>query len=197
MSKQKCGAECSDGSKCEAYAMDGAERCRHHGGKSTGPKTEAGKQKAALNSVSHGLYAEENRFYQDVMTDNQRALCDEIFQDLCTRFRERNGEPMMPEQTRLFEIAVNHIKVIHSENWLAHKPDDLDSGNPMVDKSQRYNSEGVPYEEYKETVVLSGQKKLKQEDRQWLKDYNLLHSAEQRDADGTQALAEIWAQELQ
>jgi len=130
------------------------------------------------------------------MSDEQRALCDEIFQDLCTRFRGLHGDPLTHEQARMFEIAVNHIKVVHSDNWLADKPDDLQSGNPMVDKSQRFNSEGVPYEEYKETVVLKGQQKLKKEDRQWLKDNDMLHSAEQRAAEGTQALAEIWADQM-
>lgn len=183
---------------CYGWKAGESRYCHHHKGLEQGPKSDdVGAPEGNTNAVAHGLYAEENRFYQDVMTGSQRALCDEIFQDYCTRFRERNGEPHTGEQARMFEIAVNHIKLLHSDNWLAHKPESLDSGNPMVDRFERYNSEGVPYEEYRETVVLDGQKKLKQEDRQWLKDYNLLHSAEQKDAEGTQALAEIWAKELQ
>jgi hypothetical protein len=35
-------------------------RCRLHGGKSTGPKTPEGKQKAAQANHKHGEYSQEN-----------------------------------------------------------------------------------------------------------------------------------------
>jgi len=45
--KQKrptCGAKCRDGHACRATVVDGRNRCRLHGGLSTGAKTEAGKE---------------------------------------------------------------------------------------------------------------------------------------------------------
>lgn len=186
----RCNAE-TGGGYCEGWQMDNG-RCHKHGGRNEDDDRDAGgAPENNTNSVSHGLYADENSFYQSVMSDKQRALCDEIFQDYCTQFRNLHGDPHTGEQARLFEIAVNHIKIIHSDNWAADKPESLESGNPMVDKGERFNTEGVPYQEYTETVVLKGQQRLRNSDRQWLKDYNLLHSAEQQQANAQQEQAEL------
>lgn len=46
----KCGAtRHRDGQRCEAKPEPGKRRCRFHGGRSTGPRTEAGKAKALAN----------------------------------------------------------------------------------------------------------------------------------------------------
>jgi len=52
--RPRCGARCRDGSPCQAPAvwdrrLDGPVngRCRMHGGLSTGPKTEEGRQRIA------------------------------------------------------------------------------------------------------------------------------------------------------
>lgn len=46
----KCGAtRHRDGQPCQAKPEPGKRRCRFHGGRSTGPKTEAGKAKALAN----------------------------------------------------------------------------------------------------------------------------------------------------
>jgi hypothetical protein len=179
----------STGERCKRPAVGEHGKCGLHGGKSDGPndpeklegnkhaENNPGNSNPGANAVTHGLYTDENRFYREVMNDRQQRLCDQIFQDYCTQFRENNGEPHQGEQSRLFEIAVNHIKIIHSDNWAIDKPGELESGNPMVDKGERYNTEGVPYQEYSETVVLQGQTKLRNSDRQWLKDYNLLYDS--------------------
>jgi len=55
-----CGAKTrSNGHKpCRQPAMANG-RCRLHGGKSTGPKTEEGKRKSALANLKHGLYTKD------------------------------------------------------------------------------------------------------------------------------------------
>lgn len=189
------GGHRKDGEPCTYVAGWGTEfedgKCKKHRGTSPDGKSHENNDHA----VTHGLYAEENNFYTKVMTEEQQTLCDQIFQDYCTQFRERNGEPHTGEQSRLFEIAVNHIKIIYSDNWAMNKPGELRSGNPMVDKGQRYNSEGVPYEEYKETVVLKGQQKLRNSDRQWLKDYGLLNDPDSAQANATRSLADVLSKE--
>lgn len=190
-----------DGGYCGQTAGMGTDHlgegyCKYHGGCSTGGAREgSGAPEGNTNSVSHGLYAETNKFYQNVCTDKQRVLVDEIFQDYCTQFREKNGDPHTGEQSRLFEIAVNHVKIIYSDNWASEKPESLESGNPMVDKGERFNTEGVRYQEYKETVVLQGQTKLRNSDRQWLKDYGLLEDPQSQQADSIQDLASLWAED--
>lgn len=51
-----CGAKGKrNGQPCKAPAMANG-RCRFHGGKSTGPKTEAGKKAISKAHYQHGLY---------------------------------------------------------------------------------------------------------------------------------------------
>lgn len=44
-----CGAKTRAGTPCKITDLYLSGRCKFHGGKSTGPKTAAGKAKAALN----------------------------------------------------------------------------------------------------------------------------------------------------
>ena len=44
-----CGAKTRAGTPCKRKDLYANGRCRLHGGLSTGPKTEAGKKKSALN----------------------------------------------------------------------------------------------------------------------------------------------------
>ena len=43
----KCGAKTRAGGRCLVRAELGKRRCRFHGGRSTGPKTEAGRSRIA------------------------------------------------------------------------------------------------------------------------------------------------------
>ncbi|WP_146111584.1 helix-turn-helix domain-containing protein [Defluviimonas denitrificans] len=47
MSNPPCGAKTRAGTPCRAQSEPGRSRCRLHGGKSTGPKTEAGRVRIA------------------------------------------------------------------------------------------------------------------------------------------------------
>lgn len=44
-----CGARTRKGTPCKRKDLYRKERCRLHGGLSTGPRTEAGKARSALN----------------------------------------------------------------------------------------------------------------------------------------------------
>ncbi len=45
--RPKCGARNRKGEPCEARALPGKQRCKFHGGLSTGPKTDAGRNRIA------------------------------------------------------------------------------------------------------------------------------------------------------
>lgn len=55
-----CGAKSKQKNHqpCRQPAMANG-RCRLHGGKSTGPKTQAGKIRSALANLKHGFYTNE------------------------------------------------------------------------------------------------------------------------------------------
>ena len=59
--KQKCGAHArSTGMPCQAKALANG-RCRNHGGLSTGPKTEAGKQAVAAATSQRMAAGQQER----------------------------------------------------------------------------------------------------------------------------------------
>ncbi|CAB3784382.1 HGGxSTG domain-containing protein [Pararobbsia alpina] len=60
-----CGAKTRAGGQCKAPAMANG-RCRVHGGKSTGPKTDAARP-GNTNAVKHG-------FYSDALLPEERLL---------------------------------------------------------------------------------------------------------------------------
>ena len=47
--------------QCSAPALKGKRVCKTHGGRSTGPKTEAGRQRCAKAKTIHGYEAREAR----------------------------------------------------------------------------------------------------------------------------------------
>ena len=175
---------------CRAWPGKGTDhvgdgRCSKHAGNAGAPEgndnAEGNDGGAApegnTNAVTHALYVQSNRFYQDVIGDALRELCDDIYDGYVEKFCEVNGEPVAGEKARLSEIAINHIKVIHSDNWATDRPDTLDSGNALVDRETRVKtSQQVSHEEirYTESVVIKAQQRLRKEDRKWLKDMGLL-----------------------
>lgn len=47
--RSRCGARTRRGTSCQCAALPGKLRCKYHGGMSTGPRTEAGKETARRN----------------------------------------------------------------------------------------------------------------------------------------------------
>lgn len=58
---QRCGAKTRAGTPCRRAAVSGKARCTLHGGRSTGPCTEAGRAKIAVLHTKHGRLAKEKR----------------------------------------------------------------------------------------------------------------------------------------
>ena len=57
----RCGARTRAGCPCRGPAVHGGLRCRMHGGRSTGPRTEAGLARSRTARLTHGGYSEEAR----------------------------------------------------------------------------------------------------------------------------------------
>jgi len=52
--RKQCGAKRHrDGQPCEARPEPGKRRCRFHGGRSTGPLTDAGKHRSLANLTQY------------------------------------------------------------------------------------------------------------------------------------------------
>lgn len=61
----RCGARTRENQPCRAPAVRGKERCRMHGGRSTGPRTPEGRERSTRARWKHGRYsAERQREFQ-------------------------------------------------------------------------------------------------------------------------------------
>lgn len=181
MSNENCPATNNEGEPCGLDAGWGTDNdsgpCKFHGGAGGDVGDPGGAPEGNTNAATHALYVESNRFYQDVIDDALRELCDDIYDGYVEKFREINGDPVAGEKARLSEIAINHIKIIHADNWASNRPEILDSGNALVDRETRVKtSQQGAHEEirYTESVVIKAQQRLRKEDRKWLKDMGLL-----------------------
>lgn len=68
----RCQAKAKhSGAQCRKAAMRGKAVCRSHGGASTGPKTEAGRQRCAAARTVHGW---EGRKTRRVRAENLKEL---------------------------------------------------------------------------------------------------------------------------
>jgi hypothetical protein len=52
---RRCLAKTRRSTSCQKAALKGTTRCRLHGGKSTGPRTEEGKARTIAAHTKHGL----------------------------------------------------------------------------------------------------------------------------------------------
>ena len=57
----RCGARTKVGDKCQRPAVTRTGKCNRHGGKSTGPRTQAGRDKIAALHTTHGRLTKEKR----------------------------------------------------------------------------------------------------------------------------------------
>ena len=57
---QRCLAKTRRGTLCRNPAIRGPNRCRMHGGKSTGPRTEEGKARSIAAHTKHGRRSREH-----------------------------------------------------------------------------------------------------------------------------------------
>ena len=62
--------------RCRAPAIKGKTKCRFHGGLSTGPKTEHGKQRTAIAKTIHGRETRASRIEASKAKARIRALED-------------------------------------------------------------------------------------------------------------------------
>jgi len=183
------------------WGTDGNKgRCRTHGGNGGAPEgndnaegNDGGPPEKNTNAVTHGAYADENSYYQNVLDDAMREFVDNVFADYLERYQELHGEPALGIEAELFRIAVTHAKDIGLDRWADEKPEGLESGHPLVDEETEIVPIGDGATEtqrrFRESVVLRAQKQLSNDRRQWLKDLDLLKDAESEIADNVGSLA--------
>jgi len=74
----RCGARTKAGGACQRPAVKRTGRCTRHGGKSTGPRTQAGRDKIAALHTKHGRLTKEKRQEAKKRAETGRKVRAEI-----------------------------------------------------------------------------------------------------------------------
>lgn len=77
---KRCGAGTKTGGMCQRPAVKKTGRCTRHGGKSTGPRTQAGRDKIAARHTIHGRYSKAKRQEAQKRNESGRKIRTEIKQ---------------------------------------------------------------------------------------------------------------------
>jgi hypothetical protein len=169
----RCNAE-TGGGYCEGWPMDNG-RCYSHGGRNEDDDRDpGGAPPRNRNGVEHARYSNSNLYYQEDCNDADRALIDDIYADYHGDYVALHGEPSTGHDTMLFKVAVNIHKILTADDWPRMRPDALDSGHPLIDRSEKRTAQGDEYYQYVESAVTKAEKRLSSMVRNWLKDLGLL-----------------------
>ncbi len=76
----RCSAQTKAGGSCQRPAVKRTGRCTRHGGKSTGPRTQADRNKLAQLHLKHGRYTKEKRQVAKQRAEAGRKVRAEIKQ---------------------------------------------------------------------------------------------------------------------
>lgn len=193
----RCPATNRDGERCghpEGWGTDSKSGpCKFHGGAAK----NQGAPEGNTNAVKHGMHTDEHGWYDDVATDGEREIVDNVHRSYLERYRDRHGEPDYADRMELFLCAVTIGQEIHGQKWARDKADELDSGNALVDKETKYTEDGKPYHKYKQTVILKATTALSNRRRQWLKDKGLLDDPESQKATALSSMKDAWKERAQ
>jgi len=186
MSKEKCLATCSDGSECQAYAMDGSNRCRHHGGKSTGPKTDEGKKASRMNGVTHGLRSDPVNLLESIRKEDEHAYA--WIQDKFESYLEvAPFERGSAHADQLLQICVREFTI-----W---KASGIQVDKGVITKQKKAAGDAI----FKVDVDNPANKALDRMERTVVKRLDklgVMPSPEAQKAEAQEDLASLWASEL-
>jgi len=182
-----CGARAGKGTD-----HVGEGRCSNHGGEADGGDREgSGAPEGNDNAATHELYSAENTYYQR-RSEAAQEFIDATYRDYHGRFESRHGEPNTGDEAMLFKVAVSIHKLLKADEWEATRPQTLDSGHPLIDRSEKRTAQGEEYYEYVRSAVLKAEKQLEGFVRRWLKDNDLLGPADDGADVEVNVTAEMW-----
>ena len=75
---QRCGAKTRRGTACLKPALKGKTRCQLHGGKATGARTTAGRQRLSDAQLRHGKYTKDKLAAQRHAAEVGRRVMGEL-----------------------------------------------------------------------------------------------------------------------
>lgn len=120
--KVPCGARTRRGTLCKKPAMPGKQRCKFHGGASTGPKVPA-DQTGNLKAKKHGLY-------------QKMLMPEELDWIEVMRAEEAGGSMCLIMAIEMLQVQFLRAAVAQKK-WLAYRHRLDDATNDMIEQEMR------------------------------------------------------------
>jgi len=168
-----CGAECRDGSPCQNPPLDGADRCRMHGGKGSGAPEGNG------NAETHGLRSDREQWFE-----RHRDDCEELVRALVASYVEDApfGWESAAKIDQLCEIAIDQVRLRHSNDWL----DDF-----LTEQTVSVTENGREITRLEENPAHMPRDRIKRTNAKILKDLGVMDDPDSAQAEATATLAEV------
>jgi len=160
----RCNAKTRDDGYCANHPVQGADRCRMHGGQSTGAPENNG------NASKHNLTADKRAWF-----DRQDDTTQEGVMELYDSFLERANDPD-GSQSILWDAAVNEFVLGDADEYLAEE-------GFIVETVVGVDDNGSPITAEEENPALLPRSRMQKDTLRILKDTGVLSSAEDRKAD--------------
>jgi hypothetical protein len=193
---RRCGAETRAGEPCKKYPVEGAERCRLHGGRSTGPRdtsalegndhavgNDGGAPDPGANREEHGLEADREAWF-----DRHRDEVEPAVRTLVESYVE--SAPFGFEDTakvdKLTEVAIDQVRLRKSNEYL--------SGEFLTERVVDVDDTGSPIVELEENPGHLPRDRIKRSNLRALKELGILDGPAATQAAATETLAEVLAE---
>jgi len=168
-----CGAECRDGSPCQNPPLTDADRCRMHGGNSTGPPEGNG------NRETHGLTADREMWFdrhRDDAAELVRAIVASYVADAPFDWSAT------AKVDQLCEVAIDQVRLRHSNEWL----DEF-----LTEQTVSVTDNGREITRLEENPAHMPRDRIKRTNAKILKDLGIMDDPDSAQASATATLAEV------
>lgn len=191
-----CGATKRDGSgeECQLPAGWGTDhtgegRCKLHGGAGEG----GGAPENNGNAVKHNLHADRGKLYERMDGTKQQRV-DALEAALIERYREfHDRDPDRVDVSDFFEIAMSTIQREFAREYMAEQLEG--TGNPLIQEAEIELEDGAEMTVEQAHDILDKITDLRREDRLLKKHMGLFKDPDTQQAEATETLAEVLANE--
>lgn len=180
---EKCTATCRDGSPCGAYPVEGSDKCRMHGGSSTGPKTDGGKETVSSNAITHGATADPHNLYGTLEEEDKKwvdALTNSYIEESTYSHDSPQAERIETTVIMVWQERSGRAQLIKEGLEREQVVGVTEHGAVKATDSHHLNS-----------VVSS----LNSDIRMNLKDLGLIDDPDSKQAEATRSIAEILSED--
>jgi hypothetical protein len=172
----KCAAQCRDGGYCTQYPVQGAERCRMHGGQSPGGD---GAPEGNGNAERHGLTADRDKWFdrhRDEVEDRVRVLTASYMQDAPF------GWEHTAKVDKLVEVVIDQVRLQQSNEYL----DEF-----LTEQVIGTTEDGRPIQRVDENPAHMPRARIKRDNIRILKELGILDDPDSAQAESVESLAKV------